>query len=99
MPPNILYPQQNVQSAISALNDAYYSLVIQYRQNFNLFSVGYSKGAAYSLWMGKCLSNPSACPYNTEELFSNYNFKGSVGLDGPYDLKDVVYPFLWKEIS
>lgn len=51
--PYVLFPEQNVQSAIAALNDVRPTLTEKYSYNqfFNLFAVGYSEGASYSLWM------------------------------------------------
>lgn len=58
----MLYPQENLQSAISSLNDISGDLAYLFKnQQFDLFSVGYSEGASYSLWLDKCLSDPSAC--------------------------------------
>ena len=58
--PYVLYPQQNVQSALEALElghlliESYYGRPIQF---IRVSSVGYSEGGAYSIWLSKCLTN------------------------------------------
>lgn len=56
--PFILYPQQNVRSAVHALNqiDSDGLWKIYSESKFPLHSIGYSEGGSYSVWMSKCLT-------------------------------------------
>ena len=64
---------------------------------FNLFSVGYSEGGAYALWLEKCLQSADNC--QGAVLDSAYIYKGAAGLEGPYDLFNSVKPFLVSKVS
>lgn len=55
--PYLLYPQVNTKSAILCLNNAISKIKAAFPliKNVNLFSIGYSEGASYSIWLQKCL--------------------------------------------
>ena len=66
-----------------------------------LFTAGYSEGGAYSIWFSKCISNYSQCPYITDKRLdlTFYQPTAFAGLDGAYDLVNVVKPFLMEDAN
>ena len=89
------YPEVNVQSAVLVLNQIVDNITSFYQNisQLNLFSIGYSEGAAYSLWMETCITT-KVCNETVSPLNKLYQLKASVGLDGPYDLRQTTYDFL-----
>jgi hypothetical protein len=95
--PYVFYPKQTVNTAVDLLND--YSDVIKKKyslddnQKLSVYSVGYSEGGAYSIWMAKCLENKSNCP-QVSDLDNLYSYKAASGLSGAYDVSDTTLNFI-----
>ena len=88
--PYVFYPKQIVQEALAALDDAYDYLTFLYPTTltpFPLYSVGYSEGGAYSVWMAKYLQQ-QGCSQGCNCIDSTkYMYVKTVGLEGAYDLE------------
>lgn len=82
----MFYPKIHVKSAILALNHALSTIKTAFPSSkvFNLFTIGYSWGASYALWLEKCLESKQNC--QGASLNEAYIYKGACGLSGAYDL-------------
>jgi hypothetical protein len=99
--PYIVYPKQVVACAVHALNNVYDYIKSYFPLNngtFNVYSVGYSEGASYSIWMSKCLSQGS-CSEMDINLNVNYNYRKAAGLEGAYDLSGIMKLFLLNDVG
>lgn len=110
--PYVLYPVPNVSSAMQLLNigaryiESEYAIDRNY-DKLKLFTVGYSEGGAYSIWFSKC--GQGFCNYldnnvpDSNKIYYHFNrlydYVASVGLDGAYDLSNVVKPFLTEDVE
>ena len=101
--PYILYPQQMVKQAISALNFTRERVTTKYLTSpIKLFTAGYSEGAGYSIWFSKCFDKPdcSKCDYLKNVILDpEYKVTRSAGLEGAYDLTKVQFPFLTSDVG
>ena len=70
------------------------SIVDKFSKGRLLFSTGYSEGAFLSFWMDK-MSKSTSCVQNMD----GFKIVKLAGLEGPYNLKDVVKPFLMQDVS
>lgn len=88
------YPTCHVKSSILALNKALRKLKAEFPaiSRFRLFAAGYSEGAAYALWLERCLSRPQDC--GNVKLDDAYEYQAAAAMGGPYDLVRAFKPFL-----
>ncbi|QIV94443.1 alpha/beta hydrolase family protein [Allofrancisella frigidaquae] len=95
--PYVLYPQQTVNTAIDLLNDISNVIKEKYKlsntKRLNLFSVGYSEGAPYSIWTAKCLESTYNCD-GVSKLEKLYRYRAAVGLSGAYDISSTTLRFM-----
>ena len=76
--PYVMYLGQNIQSGIVCLNDISQELKRTYNiSKINLFSVGYSEGASYSIAINAFTSTST---FQRVKLDEFYTLRGSVGL-------------------
>lgn len=62
-----------MNNAIDSLKSMFPSV-----ESLDLYSVGYSEGALYALWLEKCLKSPISC--QGAKLNDIYNYRGAAGL-------------------
>lgn len=95
--PYVLYPKQTVNTAVDLLNDVSKNILKKYdmksSQKLNLYSVGYSEGAGYSVWSAKCLGWRGNCK-GVSKLDKIYNYRAGAGLDGAYDISHTTLKFM-----
>ena len=95
--PYVFYPKQSVNTAIDLLNNSVDVIKSKYfianDKKLNVYSVGYSEGGAYSIWMAKCLENKTSCP-QVGKLNNLYDYKAASGLDGAYDISNTTLNFI-----
>ncbi|AIT08612.1 lysophospholipase [Candidatus Francisella endociliophora] len=95
--PYVLYPRQTVNTAVDLLNNVSKNIQKKYdlknSEKLNLFSVGYSEGAGYSIWSAKCLGWPGNCK-GVNTLNKLYKYRAGAGLDGAYDVSNTTLKFM-----
>ncbi len=97
--PYVQYAPCNTKSSIMALNSALPKLKDMFPSisKFKLFVVGYAEGAAYALWLERCLAQPQDC--GNVKLDSAYEYHAAAAMEGPYDLVTIFKPFLVNDIA
>lgn len=96
--PYVLYPKVTAQTAVDMLSAVAPTLEARYGFTsedpaLKLFSTGYSEGGAYSLWFHSYLSETPSL------LDPRYDLVHSVGLEGAYRTSDVIYSYIFQDVS
>jgi len=96
--PYVLYPQVSAKTAVDMLTAVKPLIASQYQLTdddpaLKLFSVGYSEGGAYSLWLNSFISATPAV------LDPFYRLTHSVGLEGAYNTSNVIKNFLFSNVG
>jgi len=93
--PYVLYPKVSAQTAVDMLAAVQPVIASQYglsNQKLKLFSTGYSEGGAYALWFNSYLASGAT-------LNPLYQFTHAVGMEGAYSCSNVIYNYLFEEVS
>jgi hypothetical protein len=96
--PYVLYPEVSAQTAVDMLTAIKPTLSNRFgftatELPLKLFSTGYSEGGSYALWFNTYISeNPSL-------LDALYQLTHSVGLEGAYSTSEVIYGYLFDDVS
>lgn len=95
--PYVIYPKATAKTAIDMLMAVKQKIQTQYgfgaNDNLKLFSVGYSEGGAYSLWLNSYIND------NPALLDPFYVMTHSVGAEGAYSTSEVTKNFLFSEVT
>ncbi len=99
--PYVLYPRINCLAGLYMLNSV--RSIINNKFGFtnsdqlNLFTAGYSEGAAYSVWFSRLTQTDKIFKDSLHQV--NMVLKASTGMDGAYDVSNTVKNYLYEKVS